>query len=170
MNQKVQRIIELLDLKPHTIEGGYFKETYRSDEIIDAKTLNVRYKSSRAYSTAIYYLLTPGTYSSIHKLASDEIFHFYAGDPVEMLQLHEDGSGQIVKMGTDLEKGYLPQVVVPKFTWQGACLMPGGEFALLGTTVSPGFDYEDYIIPEKNDLKRKYPAFTEWIEKLFAVL
>src|SRR5581483_11176343 len=97
-----------------------------------------------AAATAIYYLLTPDTVSAMHRLATDEIFHFYLGDPVEMLQLRPDGSHRVAILGPDLDAGQRPQIVVPRGVWQGARLVPGGRFALLGTTVAPGFDYADY--------------------------
>ncbi len=103
-----------------------------------------RYGGARAAGTAIYYLLTPDTFSAMHRLASDEIFHFYLGDPVEMLHLHPDGTHQVLVIGPDLEAGQRPQVIVPRHTWQGARLIPGGRYALLGTTVAPAFDYTDY--------------------------
>ena len=86
----------LFNLKPHPEEGGYFVETYRSSETISEKALTSRYKGVRSFGTAIYYLLTPETISAMHRLQSDEIFHFYLGDPVEMLQLWPDGSGRVL--------------------------------------------------------------------------
>lgn len=166
MTDNVKKIIEILELEPLTIEGGFFNENYRSEEIIFHKCLPSRYKSSRTFSTAIYYLLTPDTFSSLHMLQTDEIFHFYAGDPVEMLQLFEDGTGKIIKIGNEIEKGYLPQIVVPKNTWQGTRLISGGEYALFGTTVAPGFEFEDFIPHDKEFLLKKYPLFTEMINRL----
>jgi len=166
MTNKAQKIIEILDLKPLTIEGGYFKETYRSNEFISQESLPLRYKSSRAFSTAIYYLLTPDTFSSLHRLPTDEIFHFYLGDPVEMLQLFEGGNGKIIHIGNDIEKGLLPQVLVPKDTWQGTKLIKGGEFALFGTTMAPSFEFEDFQPHNKAELIRDYPDFAELISQL----
>src|SRR5207249_3960045 len=100
-----------------------------------------RYSGDRSVSTAIYYLLTPGTFSALHRLKSDEIFHFYAGSPVKMLQLHEDGRGEEIILGSDVLAGQQPQVLVRRGVWQGSYLLPGGEFALLGCTVAPGFEY-----------------------------
>lgn len=166
MTATVKKIIEILDLKPHTIEGGYYRETYRCDETVDKQHLPRRYQSARAFSTAIYYLLTPETFSSLHKLPTDEIFHFYLGDPVEMLQLFDDGTGKLITIGNDLEKRYFPQVVVPKFTWQGARLIEGGEFALFGATNAPGFEFEDFMAPEVDELVKQYPAFEKKIRQL----
>ena len=126
------KIIALLNLKPHPEEGGYFVETYRSSETISEKALPSRYKGVRSFGTAIYYLLTPETFSTMHRLQSDEIFHFYLGDPVEMLQLWPDGSGRILILGTDIMNGMKPQVVIPKGVWQGARLLNGWKIRPLG--------------------------------------
>jgi predicted cupin superfamily sugar epimerase len=130
-------LITLLNLQPHPKEGGFFRETYRAAEQFTAAQLPPRYGSERSASTAIYYLLKPGTFSALHRLATDEIFHFYLGSPVRMLQLAETGSREIV-LGSDLSAGHELQVVVPRGVWQGSLLEPGGDFALLGCTVAPG--------------------------------
>ena len=160
------QIIALLNLTPHPKEGGYFIETYRSSETIPEKTLPSRYKGIRSFATAIYYLLTPETFSAMHRLQSDEIFHFYLGDPVEMLQLWPDGSGRLVILGSDILRGVQPQVVVPRGVWQGARLFKNGKPALLGTTVSPGFEFADYEYGQRDELIQSYPQFREWITAL----
>jgi uncharacterized protein len=156
------QIIALLNLKPHQ-EGGYFVETYRSLEVLSEKTLPSRYQGPRSFGTAIYYLLTPETFSSMHRLQSDEIFHFYLGDPIEMLQLFPDGSGRILTLGSDILHGIQPQVVVPRGVWQGGKLLKEGKFALLGTTVSPGFEYVDCESGRRDDLIKSYPQFRDLI-------
>ncbi len=166
MIDRAQRIIEILELEPLTIEGGFFKQTYRSNEMIAKEHLPQRYKSYRAFSTAIYYLITPESFSSLHQLPTDEIFHFYAGDPVEMLQLFEEGTGKIIKIGNDIENGFFPQIVVPKNTWQGTRLITGGEYALFGTTMAPGFEIEDFVAHDKHALLQRYPQFSEMISNL----
>ncbi len=157
------QIIALLNLTPHPREGGYFRETYRSPETVSEKTLPSRYKGIRSLGTAIYYLLTPQAFSAMHRLQSDEIFHFYLGDPVEMLQLWPNGTGKVVVLGSDVLKGMQPQVIVPGGVWQGARLMKNGKFALLGTTVSPGFEFADYETGQRDDLVRTHPQFREVI-------
>ena len=157
------KIIALLNLKPHPEEGGYFVETYRSSETISEKALPSRYKGVRSFGTAIYYLLTPETFSTMHRLQSDEIFHFYLGAPVEMLQLWPDGSGRILILGTDIMNGMKPQVVIPKGVWQGAKLIKDGKLALLGTTVSPGFEFVDYESGQRDDLVKSYPQYQNLI-------
>jgi hypothetical protein len=157
------QIIALLNLTPHPKEGGYFRETYRSSETVSEKTLPRQYEGIRSFATAIYYLLTPETFSAIHRLQSDEIFHFYLGDPVEILQLWPDGTGRILVLGSDLLKKMQPQVVVPRGVWQGARLYKNGRFALLGATVSPGFEFADYESGERDELINSYPQFRERI-------
>src|SRR5271163_4109750 len=136
-----EEIKQLLNLEAHPREGGYFRQTWKSEEEIPPAALPPRYSSTRAAGTAIYYLLEPSTFSEMHRLISVEVFHFYFGDPVEMLQLWPDGSSRVVRLGGDLASGMLPQLVVPKGVWQGSRLVLGGRVALLGCTVSPGFDY-----------------------------
>ncbi len=155
-----------LNLRPHPEEGGFFVETYRSEERIPSEALPARYGGARALGTAIYYLLTPETFSAMHRLASDEVFHFYLGDPVEMLQLFPDGTGRTVTLGQDLAKGMRPQAIVPRGVWQGARLVPGGRFALLRTTVAPGFDFADYAHGQRAALLRTFPAFRNLILSL----
>ena len=163
-----ETIIEQLGLETHPMEGGYFREIYRSSEPLRSDQLPSRYGADRSLSTAIYYLLTPSTFSELHRLQSDEIFHFYLGDPVEQLHLLADGRGRIHRLGSDLATGEVPQLVVPRGVWQGSRLAPGGEngFALLGTTVAPGFDYADYERGDRSELAASYPNFAELIEAL----
>jgi hypothetical protein len=125
-----------------------------------------RYEDARHTGTAIYYLLEPDTFSEMHRLKSDEIFHFYAGDAVEMLQLRADGGGFVVRIGNRLEEGERPQVVVPRGVWQGSRLAPGGEWALLGCTVNPGFEFADYETGVREGLCEGWPEFSELIGML----
>ncbi len=161
-----QEVIDRLQLVPLTIEGGYFRETYRASLRFMEHALPPEYGSERCASTAIYYLLTPETYSAIHRVKSDEMFHFYAGDPVEMLQLWPDGSVRRLVTGNDLAADQIPQVVVPAGVWQGARLVAGGNWALLGCTVAPGFEYADFEAATRADLVRDYPAHAELIAAL----
>jgi len=154
-------VIALLDLKPLPLEGGYFRETYRS-----ADRLSPSAAKDKSLATAIYYLLTPNSFSALHQLPTDEIFHFYFGSPVTMLQLGPDG-GRTLILGTDLAAGQRPQVVVPRGVWQGS-LLQAGEFALLGTTMAPGFDFSDYEAGDRALLASQYPSFAELIARLTA--
>ena len=161
-----QQVIERLGLVPHSVEGGYFRETYRARFTLPAGSLPRQYGGSRNASTAIYYLLTPDEFSALHRVESDEVFHFYAGDPVEMLQLRPDGNGSVVCIGNDLAAGLEPQLVVPGGTWQGCRLVPGGRWALLGCTVAPGFDYADFEAGDRAQLVNQYPTHAELIAAL----
>jgi predicted cupin superfamily sugar epimerase len=133
-------LIELLRLEPHPKEGGYFRETYRS---AGASKPGAPFAGERSHGTAIYYLLTPETFSAMHRLPGDEVFHFYLGDPVVMLELHPDGSARTITLGSDPCSMKL-QHVVRGGVWQGTRLVDGGKWALMGCTVAPGFDYADY--------------------------
>ncbi len=166
MNEKAKQVIELLGLEPLPVEGGYFKLNYRSEEILPPALLPGRYQEQHCFGSAIYYLLTPDTFSALHRLPTDEIFHFYLGDPVEMLQLFEDGTGKVIRIGNDIENGLFPQVLAPRHVWQGTRLIDGGEFALMGTTMAPGFEYADYESADKQKLLHTFPAFGDMIEKL----
>jgi predicted cupin superfamily sugar epimerase len=159
-------IIGILKLEPLDMEGGYFCQTYRSTEEIPVSALPDRYKRPKLFGTAIYYLLTPEVKSAMHRLPTDEIFHFYLGDPVTQLQLHPDGSSDVITLGSEIDKGQQPQVIVPRFTWQGSILIEGGRFALLGTTMAPGFDYDEYEAGDREELIRKYPNHRDLIIRL----
>lgn len=150
----------LLKLAPHPVEGGWFRRTYTSSTTLETP------RGARSAATAIYYLLEPGTFSEMHMLTSDEIFHFYLGDPVEMLQLHPDGSSAVFTLGPDLAAGQHVQLTVPAGVWQGTRLLPGGKLALLGCTVTPGFEFDDYSSGSYADLAAKCPAQAERIRAL----
>ncbi len=156
-----QQIITLLNLQPHP-EGGYFRETYRAAETVADSGRS----TPRNLSTCIYYLLTADTFSCLHKVSSDELFHFYLGDPIEMLQLLPDGSSRIVKIGSNLTAGEAPQLVIEKGTWQGSRLLAPGRLALIGATVAPGFDYQDYTEGSRAELIAQYPDRKDLIVEL----
>ncbi len=166
MNEEAQRLIDTLGLVPHPREGGWFAETWRADEAFAADHLPSRYGGDRSHGTAIYYLLTPDTYSHLHRLKSDEVFHFYLGDAVEMLHLPPEGAGQRVVLGSDLAAGQRPQVTVPRGVWQGARLVDGGRVALLGCTVAPGFDFADYDHADRAAMLARWPDHRALILKL----
>lgn len=148
------------------MEGGYFRRTYESGDVVTPGMLPGRYKSSRPFGTAIYYLLTPGIFSAMHQLPTDEIYHFYYGDPVELLILHPDGKGEIRTLGNELDKGMRPQIVVPKNCWHGSRLISGGELCLMGTSMSPGYDDADYTHGIRTELVAAYPGFSKEIMEL----
>lgn len=168
MKPTAQQLIEYLKLEPLTFEGGHFRQTYRSAESIPQSALPNRYSGGRLFGTAIYYLLTSdaGSFSSLHRLATDEIYHFYLGDPVEMLLLHPDGKGERIVLGHDLLGGQNVQVLAPAGCWQGSRLVSGGDYALMGTTMAPGFEMDDWAEGKRDQLSRLYPAYVELIRAL----
>ncbi len=154
---RILAIVKALGLVPLPEEGGLYAETYRSARLLPTGAAGPEQTGPRACCTAIYYLVTPTRFSALHRVASTEIFHFYLGDPVRMLQLHPNGQASMHILGTDIPRGQRPQVVAPRGTWQGTRLLPGGSFALLGCTVSPGFDFADYEHGRRRELLALYP-------------
>jgi predicted cupin superfamily sugar epimerase len=163
-----EEIIAALWLEPHPIEGGYFRETYRSSGTIPTSACPTGYpaEATRSLGTSIYYLLKPDTFSEMHRLPTEEVFHLYLGGPMRMLQLFPDGSGREVLLGTDILAGQAPQIVVPPGVWQGSLLEPGVPFVLLGATMAPGFDYADYEQGRRRELEMRYPDHSELISRL----
>ncbi len=123
-----KEVIDLLGLEPLGGEGGYFRQTW----IEHAET-------GRPLGTAILYLITPESFSGLHRLDADEVFHFYLGDACEQVVIHPDGAWGTTMLGSDIVSGQQIQSVVPKHTWQGTRLLPGGSWALVGTTMAPGY-------------------------------
>jgi predicted cupin superfamily sugar epimerase len=155
----------LLKLEPLGIEGGFFAETFRARETLAAGALP-GLDAPRQLASAIYYLLEPGTFSALHRLRSTEIYHFYLGDPVEMLLLGPGEGGCVVRLGSDLAAGLWPQIPVPAGTWQGSQLAAGGQWALLGTTMAPGYDPADFELGQRADLIARWPGQRAMIEAL----
>jgi predicted cupin superfamily sugar epimerase len=155
-----EQIKKLLALEAHPVEGGSFRRTYTSAQSL------LTPRGQRPAGSAIYYLLEPGTFSEIHRLASDEIFHFYLGDPVEMLQLWPDGSHRRIVLGPCIEAEQSVQALVPAGVWQGTRLLGSGQVALMGCTVCPGFDFADYESGVYDELVALWPGAAEWIRAL----
>lgn len=145
-------IIEKLNLKPLPEEGGYYRETYRTQP---------PKHNDRDAGTGIYFLVVPESFSALHRVKSDEMFHFYSGDPVEMIQIDETGVLTRFVLGPDIMNGQHPQVLVKRGIWQGLRLQDAGKWALMGTTVSPGFEFEDFEIGVREDLLRQFPKHKE---------
>lgn len=161
----VEELIESLKLQPHP-EGGFYREIYRADEAVDAVALPSRYGAARCSSTSIYYLLTADTFSTMHTVKSDEMLHFYMGDPVEQLRLFPDGRSEVVILGQNIRSGQHIQSLAPRAVWQGSRLVPGGKYALLGCTVAPGFDFADYEEGECTPLTKAFPQHASLIYAL----
>ena len=165
MNNKAQYYIEKLSLIAHP-EGGYFREIYRSDEIIKAEHLPDRYSKQRNFSTSIYFLLEGEQVSKFHKLKSDEIWHFYDGSPIQIFIISPDGKIQNEILGKDLNKNEFPQLVIEKENWFGAKVLDKDSFTLIGCTVSPGFDFKDFELADREELIIKFPVHEKIISEL----
>ena len=161
----VSELIKLYDLQPHP-EGGYFKETYRSLGCIPASVLPAQYKSQRHYSTAIYFLLPETFKSTWHRLRSDEIWHFYLGGPLTLLQIAPGGATEKIVMGRDIKVGQKLQQAMPAGFWFGAYPNLGSDYSFVGCTVAPGFDFTDFETASCADLVKKFPKNKKFIEEL----
>jgi len=159
-----QELITNLELVRHP-EGGWFRETYRSTEEVPAQAVPERFDGSRVFSTAIYFLLEEGDISALHRIKSDEMWHFYAGSPLLIHIIIPDGRYQTLHLGPDQASGEQYQAVVPAGCWFGAELI-GNQFALVGCTVSPGFDFADFEIAEGQQLSDSYPQHAELIMRM----
>ncbi len=150
------------------MEGPWFNLTYTNTDILSSESLPPRYHGTRATSSAICALETRVDFSALHKLKTDEIWHFYGGDPIEMLLLYPDGHGEIVIIGPDALGGQHPQFTVPRSVWQGSRPLRDlpDAYSLFGNTLSPGFDYQDCEIGYRDELQKQYPHFAALIEQL----
>ncbi len=162
---QIEAIVKELDLKPHP-EGGYFKETYRSNGVIKEDSLHSNYGGKRNYSTCIYFLLTSETFSAFHKIKQDEIWHFYAGSPILLHTISETGNHSEFIIGNDLTSGETPQLVVPGDHWFAATVINDNDYALVGCTVAPGFDFNDFVLADREELIRKFPQHQQVITRL----
>jgi len=163
-----QDLIAHFHLRPLAVEGGLFARTYLSDDVIDVEALPDRYGIKHVFGTAILALLTDAadSFSALHKLPTDEIYHFYLGDPMELTLLHPDGRVEFVVLGQEVLNGQQVQCVVPREVWQSSRLLPGGAYALFGTTMAPGYHHTDYIGGDRNELIAHYPQAAEAIRRL----
>lgn len=161
----VNTLIQRYGLEPHP-EGGWYKQTYKSKEHIPADALPERFGATRSFSTAIYFLLVKGNFSSFHRIKSDECWHFYSGDPLLIYIIEQDGAIKIISLGNDPEKGQAFQYVVPADCWFASCPAPGSEYCFVGCTVSPGFEFEDFELASAAELTAIYPRHKKIIEQL----
>ena len=160
MNDEVDRLVRQLGLAPHP-EGGFYRETFRAPLILGG----LPHGAPRHASTAIYFLLPAGTFSALHRVRSDEVWHHYDGDPIALHVIAEEGAHSVVRLGRDLAAGEAPQAVVPANSWQAA--EPLGErFALCGCTVAPGFDFADFEMAKRADLAARFPAHADLVARL----
>ena len=165
MSLSAQTYIQALQMQAHP-EGGFFKESYRSTHLIDVSGAPDSTPAPRSVCTAIYFLLEKGNFSALHRIKSDEVWHFYAGQALEVLELRATGELIRTLLGPDILRGHLHQYVVPADTWFAARVVDGGAFSLVGCTVAPGFDFADFCLAERNALLDTYPLHGEIIQAL----
>ncbi|MFD0933208.1 cupin domain-containing protein [Psychroflexus salinarum] len=160
-----EQLIEKLNLEKHP-EGGYFKETYRSEMSIPKYSLPAEFDSYRNVSTCIYFMLTSDEFSAFHKVNQDEAWHFYMGESILLHMISPGGEYSKIKIGSDFSSGETPQFVVPAQHWFAAEVEKENGFALVGCTVAPGFEYEDFELAERKQLQKKFPNHSKIISKL----
>ncbi|HEY4109507.1 cupin domain-containing protein [Puia sp.] len=157
--------IDKLGLTPH-VEGGAFGEVYRSELIIPRSSLPLFFQGNRSASTSIYFLLSKGEFSAFHRIASDELWHFYFGDPLLVYEITHGGQMVVHRLGSNPEKGESFQTTVKAGSWFASVPAPGSEYALVGCTVAPGFDFEDFELARRETLAAQYPEHAEVIRRL----
>jgi len=161
----IAELLRIYKLEPHP-EGGCFSESYRSAGTIPAAALGDAFGGARNYSTAIYFLLPERSKSNLHRIKSDEVWHFYLGGPLSIAQIFPDGRMEKVTLGRDLKAGHKFQHVVPAGCWFGAYPEAGGGFSFVGCTVAPGFDFADFVLADRKKLLAQYPNCAAIINKL----
>lgn len=156
-------LIRTLNLKPHP-EGGHFVEAFRADLAVQSEA----HPSARAASTAIYFMLERGDFSALHRVRSDEVWHHYLGDALELTLIDENGALEVLIVGKDIARGERPQAVAPRNVLQAARPVADGVcgFVLVGCTVSPGFDFADFEMPARELLVAQYPSLVEQVVAL----
>jgi predicted cupin superfamily sugar epimerase len=151
-----QQLIETLELQPHP-EGDFYKETYRSEHSIPNNALAGNHEGDRSYSTGIYFMLTGDTFSAFHRIEQDELWFFHQGYTIELHMISPKGAHSKHLIGNDISSGERPQLLVPATYWFAARVVDTSEFALVSCTVSPGFDFRDFILPSQEELTMKFP-------------
>lgn len=164
-NFGASQFIDELGLERHP-EGGWFRETYRAKETVSPAALPQQFNSERSFCTAIYFLLEKGTVSALHRIKSDELWHFYAGARLTIHVITPEGDYWSLLLGADLPGGDSFQAVVPAGCWFGTELSGEGDFSLVGCTVAPGFDFADFALGTRAELQQQFPAHTEIIQRL----
>jgi len=165
MHEIAATLVRDLRLEPHP-EGGYFRETYRSSGTFNREGLPVFFRGDRAFSTAIYFLLEGRQFSAFHRIPSDECWHFYQGVPLHIYILQPSGELDVIRLGNDPGKGELFQAVVPAGCWFASRPASREGYTLVGCTVSPGFDFEDFEMGEAAFLAERFPDHETLIREL----
>lgn len=161
----VDTLVKELDLLPHP-EGGFYKETYRSEGKITQACLSPNFSGDRNMATGIYFLIEKGNFSALHKIKSDETWHFYYGDALEVIEINEQGKLNITHIGSNILKGETFQYTVKANTWFGSRVSGNGSFSLVGCTVYPGFDFNDFELAKQQDLIQLFPQHQTIIKEL----
>jgi len=164
-NKSGRQLIDCLALARHP-EGGWYRETYRAPELIPAAALPARFGGARAFTTAIYFLLTPSEFSALHRIKSDELWHFYSGTALSVHVITPAGEHRTIRLGSDLAGGETFQASVPADSWFGAEVSGPGDYALVGCTVAPGFDFADFEMAGRAALLAAYPVHEKIIRRL----
>ena len=165
MTPNAKTYIDALQMEAHP-EGGFFKETYRCHHLMDVTQAGGGATVQRSVSTGIYFLLEKNNFSAFHKIKSDEMWHFYAGQALEVLELNERGELGCTRLGSDILGGEVHQHVVPGNTWFAARVAAGGSFSLVGCTVAPGFDFADFCLADRSMLVAAFPQHRQTIAEL----
>jgi len=162
---KIKQIIKALEMTPHP-EGGFYKESYRAKGEIKEDVLSKDYKGSRNFSTGIYFMLTEDSFSAFHKINQDEMWHFYDGDPIELHMITSSGDYSCVIIGRDISNNEFLQYVVPGGVWFASRVKSKGEYSLVGCTVSPGFNFNDFVLPSRKEMTTLFPQHSSIIDEL----
>jgi predicted cupin superfamily sugar epimerase len=157
--------VEKLRLEPHP-EGGYYRQTYRADLTVPREALPPDFAGSRSAATAIYFLLTGKNFSAFHRLRSDELWHFYAGQSLFVHVIAGNGTYSPIALGSNAEAGEVFQAVVKAGAWFASEVRDPNAWALVGCTVAPGFDFADFQLGRRDNLLKQFPQYKELIERL----
>ena len=159
-----EQLVEMLDLRPHP-EGGFYKETYRSSHLIPNNVLAGNHEGDRSYGTGIYFMLTGDTFSAFHRIEQDELWFFHQGATIELHTISPEGHHSKHLIGNDIANNEHPQLLVPATYWFAARILDSKAFALVSCTVSPGFDFRDFVLPSKSELTELFPQHAMLIDQ-----
>ncbi|KAB8153671.1 hypothetical protein EZY14_010620 [Kordia sp. TARA_039_SRF] len=165
MSKEIQQLVESLELLPHP-EGGFYKEVYRSEKLIQKDALPDNFSGNRSYCTSIYFLLTSENFSAFHRIKQDEIWHFYGGSSLSVHVIDKEGNYTEHKVGMNFSNGEQPQLVVPAGCWFASSVPQKDSYAFVGCTVAPGFDFDDFELANREELQKIYPQHAAIIHKL----
>lgn len=163
--KRIEQLVNSLELQPHP-EGGFYKEFYRSSQIISKDALASTFNGDRSYCTSIYFLLTSENFSGFHRIKQDEIWNFYSGSPLLVHVIDKNGIYTCHEIGMNPEVGLFPQLVVPAGAWFASSVKNENDYSFVGCTVAPGFDFDDFELAKRNELISLFPEHKEVITQL----